>query len=307
MKIFSGSSNRQLAEKLALKLELQLSPLENFTFPDGERRIQIQDDVLDEEVVVVQSTNTPVDMNYIELFLIMDGLHRSGAKAITVIMPYMGYQRQDHIFRDGEAVSLDVMVRILETMQLSRFITIDPHTIKLEQFFHVPFSDLTALELFASTVEKNNWNNKDTVLVSPDMGGLRRIKLISTQLNNMGWIATVKDRDLDTGSIVIKSFEGPLQVSDLEGKNALIVDDMVSSGKTILECASFLKAHGVSGVKVFITHPIFSKDAPQLLQNSEADKVFVTDSVWIPDDKRFEKLEILSVAEMIANELQSNT
>lgn len=304
MKIFSGSSNRDLAEKVAAILGLQLSPLENFIFPDGERRIQIQDDVLDKDAVVFQSTNTPVDENYIELFLIMDGLKRSGARSVKIVMPYMGYQRQDHVFRDGEAVSLSVMVRILENMHLSGFITLDPHTIKLGEFFTRPFSDLSALKLFASIIKENGWDKNDTVLVSPDMGGLRRIRQMSSYLDEMGWIATVKDRDLDTGSIVINSFEGPLQVSDLAGKRVLIVDDMISSGKTIAECASFLKAHRVASIQVFAVHAIFSKEAPLLLENSELDKIFVTDSVRIPEMKRFSKLEILSIAEMIAEELQ---
>ncbi len=304
MKIFSGSSNTDLAQSVVSALGISLSPIEVFIFPDGERRIQIQDEVVDEDTVVIQSTNTPVDTNYMELFLIMDGLKRSGARSLKVVMPYMGYQRQDHIFRDGEAVSLDVMVKILESMHVDQVITFDPHTIKLREFFHKEISDLSALPIFVKNIKGRNWEGADTVLVSPDMGGLRRIQMMSDLLGNMGWIATVKDRDLDTGSIIINKFEGPLSVSTLKGKRALIVDDMISSGKTIVECASFLKTHGVSEVCVFVTHPIFSKDAPNLLQNSQVDSVFVTDSVWVPEEKRFEKLEILSVARMIVEELQ---
>lgn len=303
MKIFSGSSNSQLAEKVAKLLELPLSQIENFIFPDGERRIQIQENVVGKDVLVIQSTNTPVDSNYIELFLILDGLRRSGARSLTVVMPYMGYMRQDHVFRDGEAVSLQVMVHILETLGVNRFITCDPHTIKLPEFFKIPASSLSALSIFAKYI-KSKWDMKDTVLVSPDMGGLRRIKQMSEYLEGMGWLATVKDRDLDTGSIVINKFEGPLAVTALRDKRVIVIDDMISSGKTIAECASFLKTHGVKDIHVFVTHAIFSKDAPIILQDSEADSVFVTDSVWVPEEKRFEKLKILSVAEMIAGELQ---
>ena len=303
MKIFSGSSSSELTKKVAKVLEIPVSPIENFIFPDGERRIQILENVVDEDVVVIQSTNTPVDGNYIELFLIVDGLKRSGARKLTVVMPYMGYMRQDHVFRDGEAVSLQVMIQLLETLKVDRFVTLDPHTIKLPEFFKLPVSDLSALPLFARYI-KDSSDLNDTVLVSPDMGGLRRIKQMSEILGGMGWIATVKDRDLDTGSIIINKFEGPLAVAELKNKRVLVIDDMISSGKTIAECAAFLKANGVREVNVFATHPIFSKDAPELLQESKADSIIVTDSVNITDDKKFEKLKILSVAEMIASELQ---
>lgn len=304
MKIFSGSSNQALAQKVAKVMEMPVSSVEVFVFPDGERRIQIQEDVVDEETVVVQSTNTPVDTHYIELFFIIDGLLRSGAKSVTLVMPYMGYQRQDHVFRDGEAVSLDVVVKLLEALKVDRVITFDPHTIKLREFFQTDVVDLSALSLFAQFIKEKGWDAKDTVLVSPDMGGLRRIKKMSSMLSNMNWIATVKDRDLDTGGILINRFEGPLPVAELKDKRALMVDDMISSGKTISECASFLKSNGVKEIQVFATHPIFSKDAPRLLQVSNADMVYVSDSVWIPEEKRFEKLKILSIAEMIAGELR---
>lgn len=300
MKIFSGSSNKPLAQKIAKTLELPLSLSEVFIFPDGERRVQIQERVVDEDAVVVHSTNTPVDDNYMELFFIIDGLRRSGARSIKLVMPYMGYQRQDHIFRDGEAVSLEVIVRILESLQIDSILFFDPHTIKLPEFFSVPVTSLSALQLFAQTITNNGWNIQDTVLVSPDMGGLRRIKQLSSALENMPWIATVKDRDLDSGSIVIDRFEGPLPVSDLTNKRALIVDDMISSGKTIVECAGFLNSHGVSESYVFATHPVFSAEAPSLLQESSLNKVYVTDSVHIPDEKQFAKLEILSISGMIA-------
>ena len=303
MKIFSGSSSSELTKKVAEVLEIPVSIIENFIFPDGERRIQILENVVDEDVVVIQSTNTPVDSNYIELFLIVDGLKRSGARKVTVAMPYMGYMRQDHVFRDGEAVSLQVMIHLLEALKVDRFVTLDPHTIKLPEFFKLPVSDLSALPLFARYI-KDSSDLNDTVLVSPDMGGLRRIKQMSEILGGMGWIATVKDRDLDTGSIIINKFEGPLAVAELKNKRVLVIDDMISSGKTIAECAAFLKTNGVREVNVFATHPIFSKDAPELLQESKADSIIVTDSVNITDDKKFEKLKILSVAEMIASELQ---
>jgi ribose-phosphate pyrophosphokinase len=302
MKIFSGSSNKQLANKIAESLGRSLSPIEDFIFPDGERRIQIQVPVLDEDCVVVQSTNPPVDQHYIELFLLIDGLKRNGAKSIIVVMPYMGYMRQDHIFRDGEAVSLLVMIKILESLGITKFIGLDFHTIKVPEMFHIPVVHLSALDLFAEEIKKQLG---PSILVSPDMGGLRRIEKMSELLGGIPWIATVKDRDVNTGTIEINKFDGPLPVSELAGKKAMMIDDMISSGGTVIESAKLLKEHGVTEVQVFVTHPIFSKEAPKLIQESIIDKVYVTDGVEVSEEKQFEKLRVLSIGEMFGKAINN--
>lgn len=332
MKVFAGSSNEKLADKIAGELNLNLSPIEVNVFPDGERRIKLNENVVNEDAVVVQSTATPVDQSYMELFLIIDALKRSGARSVTAVIPYLGYQRQDHVFREGEAVSLQVMIKILESLDVGRVIALDLHSIKIPEFFHVPLFHLSALPLFAEEIKNIILSvgeaspagrqgsrkvdssvlpqNDRFILVSPDMGGLRRIQQISELLNNMPWIATVKDRDLRTGEIEIAKFdffESGLSEVDLEGRVAFIVDDMASSGGTLIQSADLLKKHGVFEVYAFVTHPIFSIDASDKIQHSAIKKIYVTDSVLVPDEKKFEKLEILSVAEMIAEKLRSQS
>ena len=298
MKIFSGSSNKPLAKKIAHVMGTDLSPIEVFVFPDGEKRIQIQERVVDENCVVVQATSAPVDQNFMELFFIVDGLKRSGAKSITAVVPYLGYQRQDHVFRDGEAVSLDVVVHALEGAGATKVITLDLHSIKIPEVFTVPVGHLSALNLFADKFREFG----DGVLVSPDMGGLRRISKMSELLDGMPWVATVKDRDLNTGEIVISKMEGDLsKIKD----TVFIVDDMIASGKTIVEAAKLLHKYDVQKMYVFATHPVFTDEAKDLLDNSFVDKVFVTDSVFVPEEKHFSKLEILSVAEMIAADIKN--
>ncbi|HVA96079.1 MAG TPA: ribose-phosphate pyrophosphokinase [Candidatus Acidoferrales bacterium] len=316
MKLFSGSSNKPLAEAIAKDLTTKLSPIETMIFPDGERRIKLNANVLEENTVVIQSTNTPVDQNYIELFFIIDALRRNGAKSVTAVIPYLGYQRQDHVFREGEVVSLDVMIRFLESLKVDKVIALDLHSIKIPELFHIPITHLSALPLFAERIQSKAFNTlvdsnnpddflKDTILVSPDMGGLRRIEQMSEMLSGIPWIATVKDRDLRTGDITIKQFEGPLNPSDLPGKRALIVDDMVSSGNTVVQSAQLLKDNGVVSCDVFATHAVFSEEAPELLQESSIDRVYVTDTVFISEEKYFPKLHVLSVAEMISKELHA--
>ncbi len=304
MKIFSGSANKPLAEKVAKQLSLELSPIELFVFPDGEKRIQIQESVVDEHCVVVQPTSTPVAENYMELFFIIDGLKRSGASEVTVVMPYVGYQRQDHVFRSGEAVSLDVVIQTMEALGVSKIIALDFHSIKIPELFHIPVVQLSAMPLFADVIATPSARNDDCVLVSPDMGGLRRISKMSELLNGMPWIATVKDRDLATGKIEIKSIDGQDKDMDLDGKEVFMVDDMISSGGTIVKAAQLLKEKGVTKVSAFVTHPIFSQEAPTLLQESILDAVYVTDGVFVPEEKHFPKLHVLSIAEMVATSLQ---
>src|SRR5579864_3970652 len=158
MKLFSGSSNTPLAEKVAESLQTELSPIENMIFPDGERRVKLNVSVVDEETVVIQSTNTPVDQNYIELFFIIDALKRSGARSVTAVVPYLGYQRQDHVFRDGEVVSLDVMIRFLESLKVDRVIALDLHSIKIPELFHIEVTHLSALPLFAERIHSKAFN-----------------------------------------------------------------------------------------------------------------------------------------------------
>jgi ribose-phosphate pyrophosphokinase len=298
MLIFSGSSNKSLAEKIAHNLDKKLSPVETFVFPDGEKRITLQERVVDETAVLVQSTNTPVDTNYMELFLMVDALRRSGAEFVKLIMPYFGYQRQDHIFRDGEGVSLEAMAKLLQAIGVSEVFAFDLHSIKIPEIFTIPTHNLSALPVFAQKI-RENFSGKEPVLVSPDMGGIRRIKEISEMLN-IPYVTIVKDRDLNTGSICDSGLNG-----EVKDKQAIIVDDMIATGDTMVHAADLLLENGATSVVVFATHPVLAGKASQVLQASKIEKVFVTDAIEITGDKIFPKLEILSIAKIAAQALKS--
>lgn len=297
MKIFSGSSNQPLAEKVANDLGVPLSQVEIHMFPDGERRVRVLEKVVGEDCVVVQSTSIPVDHNYMELYFIVDALKRSGARSITTVIPYLGYQRQDHIFREGEAVSLSVVIKTLENIGAIKVIAVDLHSIKIPEFFSVPIIHVSALELFAQKIRSMFEPLEDIVLVSPDMGGIRRIKILSELLDNTPYIAVEKNRDLATGEVEAHVMYGEVK------KIAVIVDDMISSGNTIAVASDLLVKKGVEQIVVFATHPVFSEHAPEVLQNSKARKIYVTDTIFVPKEKRFKKLEILSVSNIIAESL----
>jgi len=295
MKVFSGTSNKSLAKKIANDLGVELSGLEVFVFPDGEKRVRILDKVVGEDTVVVQSTSTPVDENYMQLFFIVDALKRGGAKSITVVVPYFGYQRQDHVFREGEDVSVKVIVEILDTIGLNKVIAVDFHSLKIREIFNIQAVELSALPIFAKVIKEKGWDKDSSVLVTPDMGGIRRIKILSELLNNMPFVVIEKDRDLSTGAVSAEKFEGTV------GKKAIIVDDMISSGGTIALAADLLKKNGVEEIYVFATHAVFSEKAPKILQESEVNSVYVTDTVLVPDEKKFPKLKILSVSQIISD------
>ncbi|MBI4080833.1 MAG: ribose-phosphate pyrophosphokinase [Candidatus Levybacteria bacterium] len=355
MKLFAGSSNIPLASKVAEKLGLELSPIEHHTFPDGEQRIMLMEKVSNQDAVVIQSTGMPTDKNYMELYFIIDALRRSGARSVTVVIPYLGYQRQDHIFREGEARSLEVVIRFMEQAGGTKFIGFDFHSVKIPELFLKPVVSLSALPLFAekireiyglsrlshtendarraqnstssqfpSSLSERQLTSKgkdksqkelafssfasgqptallqDTVLVSPDMGGLRRLEKMSELLGGMTTVSIEKNRDLKTGAIDASTIHGTLK------KRALIIDDMISSGRTIVQASEMLARNGVEEQYVFATHPVFSEDAPMILQGSQVQKVFVTDSIHVPEEKQFAKLSIISIAELLAEQLKVN-
>jgi len=296
-----------------------LSQLEIHVFPDEEKRIRVIDRVVGEDCCVVQSACPNADKNYMELFFIVDALKRSGAKSVTAVIAYFGYQRQDHVFRDGEAVSLEVVIKALEAVGADKVITFDLHSIKIPEFFKIPLVHLSALPLFAEKISDalrslrqfsrsagsakapralNVFN--DTFLVSPDMGGIRRIRILSEMLNNMPYATIEKNRDLRSGKVEAVKIHGIVK------KMVIIVDDMISTGNTIVAAAQLLRKNGVKRIFVFATHPVFSGNAPKILQESSVEKVFVTDTIEVPKEKRFEKLEVLSVAEIIAESLKNS-
>ncbi len=297
MKIFSGSSNKPLAEKVAKDLNADYSLLDIFVFPDGERRVRVVDRVVGENAVVFQSTSTPPDQNYMELFFILDALKRSGASNVTAVVPYLGYERQDHVFRDGEAVSLEVIIETLERVGADKFVAFDLHSIKVPELFSIPVLHLSALSLFAQKIKNIEG---DIVLVSPDMGGIRRIKELSESLGNIPYATIVKNRDLETGKIEDSQLNG-----EVKGKVAVIVDDMIATGDTTVDAARLLLEKGAEKVFAFATHAVFTKKAHEVLQNSQIEKIWVTDTILVPEEKRFPKLNIISVSEVIAKGLKN--
>ncbi len=300
MLIFSGTSNPALAKRIAEKLDTKLSSLEIFKFPDKEVRVRVLEKVLDKHTIVVQSTGVHPNHYYMQLFFILDALKRSGGSEVTLVIPYLGYQRQDHIFRSGEAVSLEVIVNLIKAMKVDRVISFDLHAPRISEFFvnkRIKMDHLSALPVFAKEIEKMDLKN--VVLVSPDMGGIRRIKILAGLLGEqVPCISIEKNRDLDTGEIESNKINGEVK------KIAVIVDDMVSTGNTLIAAADLLQKNGAEEVYVFATHGIFAGEAPANLQKSIIKRVTIADTIEVRAKRKFEKLHVVSVSPLIAEALK---
>ena len=296
MKVFSTAYALNLAKDISKNLNVPLGEIERTVFPDGEKRIRILEYIADEDVILVACRDDDPDTFYFEIFFIVDALKRSGARKVILAIPYLSYQRQDHMFREGEAVSLDVVAETLERVGVDVIITFDLHSIKIPEEFSIPVHHLSALPLFAQEIEKIG--KKDAVLVSPDMGGVRRIKIISEMLSDLPFASVEKSRNLSTGEISSTEIEG------IVARKVFIVDDMISTGKTIIASAELLAQKGAEEIYVFATHPVFSENAQALLSNGLIKKVYVTDSIALSPSKKFKNLKILSLSDLICKEVK---
>lgn len=300
MIFFGDGTNKSLSEGISALLSTPLNYPEITVFPDGERRIRVVEEVVDREVVFLKTSSVTdnVDSFLIETSFLIDAFKRSGAAKVTGIIPYLPYCRADHVFRSGEAVPLEVVIRLLEASGLSKIVFVDPHTIKMPEMFAVDTVNLSALPLFAEKIKEAGFHPESSVIVSPDMGGLRRMEQLSEMLGGLPFTSIEKDRDYDTGDIKASGIHGEIK------KTCFIVDDIISSGRTIVQAVEKLKEGGAEKIYVFATHPVFSEQAPKILQECAVEKVFVTDAIPVGQGKSFDKLEILSLAPVLAGPLQ---
>jgi len=299
MMIVGDPQNKSLSESIADKLRAKIIYPEITVFPDTEQRVRIPIEVVGERVYVLKSINAPVDSAVLQLSFTVDALIKNGADKVIGVIPYIPYMRADHMFRTGEAVPLEVIINMIQGSGLSAIIMVDPHSIKIPEMFKIPVHDLSALPMFTKKIKEIEPNSNNITIVSPDMGGIRRLKLLDELLGGVNQVVINKDRNYESGEVRVAEYKG-----EIRGK-CFIIDDIVSTGKTVVQAVDTLNQGGALEVYVFITHPVFSENASELLSNSKAKKIYVTDSIPVPEDKKFEKLEILSIADLITEEIRS--
>lgn len=297
-KIFSGTSNKPLAEKMSSILNITLGKMEILRFPDGECRVRIEDDVKGKTIFLLQSFSKSVDENLLEFCLMADSGRRLGAKEIIGIIPWLGYSKQDREFRPGEAVSVEVIAKILSCTGLSKVILFNLHSDLIKKYFSFPIEELSAQEELYRVLKEDFPEISSLVVISPDKGGKGRAEKFAENYG-LPVIYLEKTRDLTTGKINYQKGK-----EDLSGKTALIYDDIINRGGTVIKAAEVLKEMRARKVIVLATHGVLAGEAPESLQASLVDKVYLTDTVFIPKEKQFPKLKIISIASVLAKSIK---
>ncbi len=296
-RIFSGTANQPLAEKVCASLNVPLGKMEILRFPDGECRVRIEEEIKGKAVFLLQSFSKSVDEHLLELCLMADSAQRLGAKEIVGIIPWLGYSKQDKEFRVGEAVSVEVIAKILSCVKFSQIILFDLHSDLIKKYFSVPVVELSAQEELYQALKKDFPNLYQAVVVSPDKGGKGRAERFAKNYK-LPVVYLEKARDLTTGKINYQKGS-----EDLSGKTAVIFDDIINRGGTVIKAAEVLKEMKAQKVIVLATHGVLAGEAKESLQASKVDRVYLTDTIDIPRERQFSKLKIVSIAKTLARSM----
>jgi len=291
MKIFSGSANRDLSEAIARSSGVKLGGIESTRFSDGETRVTIFDNVRGSDVFVIQPTTPPVNESVMELLIIIDALRRASAGRITAVMPYYGYARQDRKSEPRVPITAKLIANLITAAGASRILALDLHAGQIQGFFDIPVDHLYAIPVFLDYFK----GIKNTVVVSPDAGGVERARAFAKRMNSE--LAIVDKRRPKPNQSEILNLIG-----DVAGKKAIIVDDIVDTAGTIVQVAALLKAKGAEEVMGVCTHAVLSGDAKSRIEKSVISKIITTDTVYHQDMP--DKIIRLSVAGLLAEAIK---
>ncbi len=291
IKLFSLSSNRPLAKEIAEYVGVPLSECNVQRFADGEVSINIEETVRGHDVFVIQSTNKPVNDNYIELLIMIDALKRASAQSINVIMPYYGYSRQDRKAASRQPISAKLMADLLQAAGATRVLCVDLHADQIQGFFDIPIDNFRALPILAKYfVDKNI---EDVVVISPDHGGTTRARRLADALGAP--LAIIDKRRPRPNVAQVMNVIG-----EVEGMNAVIIDDMVDTAGTLVAAVEMLKIKGAKDIYCCCTHPILSDPAIERISNSELKELVTTNTIQLEEYKKdCAKMVQLSVAPLI--------
>ena len=296
--LFSGRAYPELAADVGQALGVEPVPTSAYEFSNGEIFVRFQESVRGSDAFVVQSITAPVNTWLMETLLMVDALKRASAKRITVVLPFYPYARQDKKHRGREPISARLVADMFKTAGADRLMTVDLHTAQIQGFFDGPVDHLFALPLLADHVEQS-WGDRDLVVVSPDAGRVRVAERWTDRLG-CGLAIIHKRRDPNVPNEV-KVGE---VVGQVAGKTCILVDDMIDTGGTITKAADLLFRNGAADVIVTATHGVLSGPAVDRLKNSNVCSVVVTNTLPIDDGRRFDGLEVLSIAPLIARAIR---
>jgi ribose-phosphate pyrophosphokinase len=291
LKVFSLNSNRPLAEEIAKVIGVELGKCSVTRFSDGEIQINIEESIRGCDVFVIQSTSSPVNENIMELLIMIDALKRASAKTINVVNPYYGYARQDRKARAREPITAKLVANLLETAGATRIITLDLHAPQIQGFFDIPTDQLMGVPIL-SEYFKNKKLEGDIVVVSPDHGGVTRARKMAERLKAP--IAIIDKRRPRPNVAEVMNIVGKI-----EGKTAILIDDIIDTAGTITLAANALVENGAAEVYACCTHPVLSGPAIERIQNSSIKELVITNTINLPEEKKIDKIVELSIAPLI--------
>jgi ribose-phosphate pyrophosphokinase len=277
MKIFAGNATPELAKKIADRLYIGLGEAKVGSFSDGEISVEITENVRGADVFIIQSTCAPTNNNLMELIVMVDALRRASAGRITAVMPYFGYARQDRRVRSARVpITAKVVADFLSSVGVDRVLTVDLHAEQIQGFFDVPVDNVFGTPILLEDMQEKNLDNP--VVVSPDIGGVVRARAVAKLLDDADLAIIDKRRPKANVAQVMHI------IGDVQGRDCIIVDDMIDTGGTLAKAAQALKDHGANKVYAYATHPVLSGNAAQNLKESVIDEVIVTDSIPLSDE-----------------------
>ena len=307
MKIIAGNANIPLAQGIAEACFAALIPAKITTFADGETSVEFLENVRGEDVFIVQSTSTPVNDSLMELLIMIDAARRSSASRITAVIPYFGYARQDRKSASRTPITAKLVANLLVTAGADRVLTMDLHAGQIQGFFDIPVDDLTSRMVFAKDIKRSigivddpDVEQAGTVFVSPDAGGAVRARKFADMFH--GDIAIVDKRRPEAGKSEVMNLIG-----DVEGKHAILVDDIVDSGGTLCKAAEAIMKAGALSVRAYITHGVLSNEACQKVEKSVLDELVVTDTIPNRCPKNCKKTRQVSVAPLFGEAIRRVT
>ena len=292
LRIFSGNANPDLAREIAAYLGTSVGDAVINRFNNGEVQVMINESVRGKDIFIVQPTCGPiVNDNVMELLIMADAFKRASAKHITAVVPYYGYARQDRKARGREPITAKLIADLLTTAGVTRVVTIDLHAAQIQGFFNIPVDHMPGGPILADYIKEKNLENP--VVVSPDLGGVSRARLIAEKLNCS--IAIIDKRRPEPGVAEVMNLIG-----SVEGKTAIMVDDMVDTAGSLTEGARALMKFGAKAVYACCTHPVLTDPAIARIEESNITELIVTNTIPLPPEKRHPKIKVLSVAPILA-------
>ena len=291
LKVFTLNSNPELAKEIAANIGVELGKSSVTKFSDGEIQINIEESIRGCDVYVIQSTCEPGNQHLMELLIMIDALKRASARSINVVMPYYGYARQDRKARAREPITAKLISDLLQTAGSTRVITLDLHAPQIQGFFDIPVDQLVGVPILSKYWKEKNLD--DVVVVSPDHGGVTRARHLADRLKAP--IAIIDKRRPRPNVAEVMNIVG-----NIEGRTAILIDDIIDTAGTITLGANALIENGAKEVYACCTHPVLSGPAMERIQNSKIKELVVTNSIPLQEEKKIDKVVQLSVAPLIS-------